>query len=158
MIRSRSMAALAVFASLIALWGVLVACEVASATEWSTWQGAKQASYYSGSGSASGIHAKNKLAVPISKVVKKSKWKKGSAKFKRTHFYYGEKVQLRVVKGRYRGAVRTWTVVDCGGFGHCGGYMNRKYCARWFDLHKSSIGHFLGTREGINYVTWRYQK
>lgn len=158
MIRSRSMAALAAFAVLMALWGVLAACEVASAAEWSTWQGAKQASYYSGSGSASGIHAKNKMAVPISKVVSKKKWKRGSEKYRRSHFFYGERVQLKVTKGRYKGKIRTFVVVDCGLFGGSGGWYKGAWRSRLFDLHVNGISGFLGRSEGVNYVKWRYAK
>lgn len=150
--------ALTAFVVMIALWGFLAASEVGFATEWSNWQSVKQASYYGGYGSASGIKAKNKVAVPIERVVSKKKWKRLSKKNKSRYFYYGERLSLQVVKGKHKGKKRTFTVVDCGGFGYVSGRYKGRSVGRWYDLHEDGISGFLGRSEGVCYVRWRYVK
>lgn len=97
------------------------------------WNGPVQCSYYKEHGqTASGAYATSKsmgVAVPYDKVVKKKQWKKGSAKYKRTHFYYGERLELK--HGKRTATVK---VVDCGGFGYWGCYYKGKWAPRLFDL------------------------
>lgn len=97
------------------------------------WNSSVQCSYYTEYGkTASGVRATSKsmgVAVPINKVVSKKKWKKGSAKYKRTHFYYGEKLVLK--HGKRTVKVK---VVDCGGFGSYGIRYKGKWAPRLFDL------------------------
>lgn len=98
-----------------------------------TWNSPVQCSYYTEYGmTASGAKAASKtmgVAVPYNKVVSKKTWKKGSAKFKRTHFYYGEKLVLK--HGKRTATVK---VVDCGGFGSYGQTYKGKWAPRLFDL------------------------
>lgn len=100
------------------------------------WNGPVQASYYTlaenGPITASGYRMTESslgVAVPMQTVVSKKAWKRGSASFKKTHFYYGEKIKLK--HGKYTCTAR---VVDCGGFGSCGCYYKGKWRKRLFDL------------------------
>ena len=98
------------------------------------WNGPVQCSYYTciGNKTANGSTVTTKsmaVAVPWNKVVSKSKWKKGSAKYKKTHFYYGEKVELK--HGKRTCIVK---INDCGGFGYSGQYWKGKWRPRLFDL------------------------
>ena len=99
-----------------------------------TWNSPVQCSYYTecGARTASGTAVTSKsmgVAVPYNKVVSKKTWKKGSKAYKRSHFYYGEKLELK--HGKRTVKVK---VVDCGGFGYCGQYYKGKWAPRLFDL------------------------
>ena len=102
----------------------------------SKWYGPVQVSFYTlaenGPVTASGYRMTESslgVAVPIQTVVSKKTWKRGSASFKKTHFYYGEKIKLK--HGKYTCTAR---VVDCGGFGSYGCYYKGKWRKRLFDL------------------------
>lgn len=120
-----------------------------------TWHGPVQASHYTiaenGSQTASGIRMTNSsmcVAVPMNKVCSRTKWKRGSSYFKRTHFYYGEKLRLK--KGSRTCTVR---VADCGGFGRCGGYYKGKWRQRMFDL-QPAVKRYLRCG-GLSYIYWK---
>lgn len=85
------------------------------------------------------------VAVPMSRIVSYSSWKKKSQEGKRHYFYYHEKVYLK-------NGSRTCTayVEDCGGFG----YMKSYGYYRLFDL-TPAVFHKLGI-SGIGTVTWHY--
>lgn len=146
---------------------LIISCDTAhAATKWSGWQDAKQATFYTDmGGTASGriIKPKSKyVAVDMSRVVSKKRWKKGSAKFRRSHFWYGEKLQLRRINGKYKGKVRTVTVADCGSFCGAGQMLGRgknaRWIDRWFDLTNGARLGFITWDEGVGAVTWRYEK
>lgn len=116
----------------IALFVVMFVPNEGQAAE--KWNGPVQCSYYTqiGCKTANGNTVTTKsmaVAVPWNKVVSKSKWKKGSAKYKKTHFYYGEKVELK--HGKRTCIVK---INDCGGFGYSGQYWKGKWRPRLFDL------------------------
>lgn len=123
----------ALLKAIVALTVLTVPAKANAAVEWN---GPVQCSYYTlaenGSATASGIPMTNRsmgVAVPMETVVSKSRWKRGSKSFKRTHFYYGEKLQLK--RGKY---VCTAKVVDCGAFGRYGCQYKGKWRKRLFDL------------------------
>ena len=100
------------------------------------WNGPVQVSFYTlaenGPITASGYRMTESslgVAVPMQTVVSKNAWKRGSVSFKKTHFYYGEKIKLK--HGKYTCVAR---VVDCGGFGSCGCYYKGIWRKRLFDL------------------------
>ena len=119
-----------IIAAVLAAIVVLMASpDFAKAKEKVTWNDPVQCSYYTPTGSkcANGYSytwntKAMRVAVPYDKIVSKKTWKKGSKKFKQTHFYYGEKLELkhsnRTVKVK---------VVDCGGFGYSGQYYKGKW-------------------------------
>ena len=117
------------------------------------WNDPVQCSYYTmiGSHTANGSLVTTKtmgVAVPYNKVVSKSKWKKGSKKYKRTHFYYGEKLELK--HGKRTVKVK---VVDCGGFGYYGQYKKGKWYPRLFDL-QVAVKHKLKCND-VDIIKWR---
>ena len=122
---------LVIIAALVAIVALLFS-ENAQAAE--KWNGPVQCSYYTqiGCKSANGSTVTTKsmaVAVPWNKVVSKKAWKKGSKAYKRTHFYYGEKIELK--HGKCKCIVK---VNDCGGFGSYGQYYKGKWRPRLFDL------------------------
>lgn len=114
----------------------------------------------------------------MSRVVKKKTWMKGNAAFKRTHFYYGEKLQIQHLNKKKKPV--TVIVADCGSFGGAGQcfsakknsrtrtlypdyWKNRdrkyKWYSRWFDLTNASrLAVGITWNEGVGMVRWRYEK
>lgn len=154
--------ALAVFALLIALWGSVAASKAAYATEWSKWKSPHQATFYTDYGAtASGriIRADSQfVAVDWSRVVSKKRWKAGTAKFRKTHFFYGERIQLERLNGSWKGRKRTLIVADCGSFGRSGQYWKGSWRSRWWDLTNGARLGFISWAEGVCVVRWRYEK
>lgn len=157
---TRKGAALAAFLLLVAIWSAVLV-ETASATEWSKWKAPKQASYYTELGAtASGRTIKpgsKFVAVDMSRVVSKKRWLKGSEKFRSSHWYYGQRIQIQSMSKKKKPV--TVTVADCGSFGWAGQYWKGKYRPRWFDLTNSArkaVG--LKASAGVCVVRWRYQK
>lgn len=154
----------------------------AYAAEWSSWNAPKQATFYTDLGcTASGkiINSSSKyVAVDMSRVVSKAKWKKMSAKDKRRFFYYGEKLQIQHLTKKKKPV--TVVVADCGSFRGAGQYFSAKknsktrklYPAYWknrdksykwysrsFDLTNSArIAVGITWGEGVGMVRWRYAK
>ena len=89
------------------------------------------------------------IAVPSQYIVSKSTWlKHKSLVYRKTHFYYHEKIQLR--KGN---RTVTCSVEDCGGFK---GYGGSKY-ERLFDI-TPAVYNALGVGQGVGVVKWRFLK
>lgn len=89
------------------------------------------------------------VAVPYQRIVSKSTWKsRKSRSYRLTHFYYHEKIKLKVGKR----TVVAW-VEDCGGFLGFGG---SRY-DRMFDI-TPAVFNALGVGKGTGTLSWTYAK
>ena len=75
-------------------------------------------------------YSTKQVAVPYQMIVNKKTWKSHKSKsYRKSHFYYRQKIHLK--KGKYK---VTATVTDCGGFLGYGRYYKGKWIPRTFDL------------------------
>lgn len=75
-------------------------------------------------------YSTKQVAVPYQQIVSKKTWKRNkSITYRKTHFYYHQKIHFK--KGSRRVNA---TVTDCGGFLGCGRYSSGKWIPRQFDL------------------------
>lgn len=89
------------------------------------------------------------IAVPVQMVVSKKTWKSHKSRaYRLTHFYYHEKIKLKVGK---RTVVAT--VEDCGGFLGFGGSRYE----RLFDI-TPAVFNTLRVGKGTGTLSWTYMK
>lgn len=89
------------------------------------------------------------IAVPMQMVVSKKTWKSHKSRaYRLTHFYYHEKIKLKVGK---RTVVAT--VEDCGGFFGFGGSRYE----RLFDI-TPAVFNTLRVGKGTGILSWTYMK
>ncbi len=94
------------------------------------------------------------VAVPYQQIVSKKSWKRHkSEKWRRTHFYYGERISFKRKVGKKTYTV-TARVTDCGGFKGCGRYSRGKWIPRQFDMQPAVFKalHI----SGLGVVKWKY--
>lgn len=75
-------------------------------------------------------YSTKQVAVPYQQIVSKKTWKRNKSNtYRKTHFYYRQKIFFK--KGSKK---VTATVTDCGGFLRYGRYSGGKWIPRQFDL------------------------
>ena len=91
------------------------------------------------------------VAVPMQKIVSKKLWQAGSYKYKRSHFYYGDRIKFK--RGKKTVVAK---VVDCGGFYGCGCYYKGAWIARDFDLQPAVFTALGMNKYSTSIVKWKW--
>ena len=91
------------------------------------------------------------ISVPMQKIVSKKQWKAGSYKYKRNHFYYGERIKLK--RGKRTVIAK---VVDCGSFYSCGCYYKGTWIPRDFDLQPAVFTALGMNKYSTSIIKWKW--
>ena len=91
------------------------------------------------------------VAVPMQKIVSKKQWQAGNSQYKRSHFYYGERIKLKRSKKTV-----VAKVVDCGGFYSCGCYYKGAWITRDFDLQPAVFTALDMNKYSTCIVKWKW--
>ena len=90
-------------------------------------------------------------AVPMQKIVSKKQWLAGNSRYKRSHFYYGERIKFK--RGKKTVVAK---VMDCGGFYGCGCYYKSTWMLRDFDLQPAVFTALGMNRNSTSIVKWKW--